>query len=84
MKRKVVVTGIGAVTPAGNNAREFCESLRQAKDGAAAITRFDAENFPVKTACEVKNFTLDAQTGLRRSLPFRACREFQQGRHDQP
>ena len=62
MKRKVVVTGIGAVTPAGNNAREFCESLRQAKDGAAAITRFDAENFPVKTACEVKNFTLDAQT----------------------
>ena len=62
MKRKVVVTGIGAVTPAGNNAREFCDSLRQAKDGAAGITRFDAADFPVKKACEVKNFPLNGDT----------------------
>ncbi len=62
MKRKVVVTGIGVVSPVGNNAQEFSAAMRQGYDGAAPITRFEAGNFPVKKACEVKNFPLDSAT----------------------
>jgi len=62
MKRKVVVTGIGVVSPVGNNAQEFSAAMRQGYDGAAPITRFEAGNFPVKKACEVKNFPLDFAT----------------------
>src|SRR3989338_9094621 len=58
MKRKVVITGIGVVSPVGNNSQEFCAAMHQGLDGAAPITRFDAQNFPVKKVCEVKNFPL--------------------------
>ena len=54
--KRVVVTGFGAVTPIGNNAKEYWESLVQGKSGAAPITLFDATNFKTKFACEVKNF----------------------------
>ncbi|WP_448520349.1 beta-ketoacyl-ACP synthase II [Rhodoflexus sp.] len=54
--RRVVVTGIGAVTPIGNTVAEYWDSLAQGISGAAPITRFDAEKFKTKFACEVKNF----------------------------
>ena len=54
--RRVVVTGIGAITPIGNNLNEFWSSLIEGKSGAAPITLFDATNFKTKFACEVKEF----------------------------
>jgi 3-oxoacyl-[acyl-carrier-protein] synthase II len=54
--RRVVVTGIGAVTPLGNDAETFWENLIAGKSGAGPITLFDADTFPVKFACELKEF----------------------------
>ncbi|TDS64989.1 beta-ketoacyl-ACP synthase II [Myroides indicus] len=54
--RRVVVTGIGALTPIGNNANDFWHSLIGGKSGAAPITRFDTTKFKTKFACELKNF----------------------------
>ena len=55
-QRRVVVTGIGAITPIGNNLKDFWASLIEGKSGAAPITLFDATNFKTKFACEVKDF----------------------------
>ncbi|MCW8313200.1 beta-ketoacyl-ACP synthase II [Sphingobacterium sp. InxBP1] len=54
--RRVVVTGIGALTPIGNNTDEFWNALTKGKSGGAPITRFDASKFKTKFACEVKGF----------------------------
>ena len=54
--RRVVVSGIGALTPIGNNLQEYWEGLINGKSGAAPITLFNAENFKTKFACEVKDF----------------------------
>ncbi|MDV3951275.1 beta-ketoacyl-[acyl-carrier-protein] synthase II [Elizabethkingia anophelis] len=54
--RRVVVTGIGAVTPIGNNIDDFWVSLTEGKSGAAPITRFDTSKFKTKFGCELKNF----------------------------
>ncbi len=54
--RRVVVTGIGALTPIGNNLQEYWEGLISGKSGAAPITNFDATNFKTRFACEVKGF----------------------------
>jgi 3-oxoacyl-[acyl-carrier-protein] synthase II len=56
MKRRVVVTGMGAITPVGNDVATTWQALLDAKSGAAPITRFDASGFPVRFACEVKGF----------------------------
>ena len=56
MRRRVVVTGIGAVTPIGNSVETMWESLREAKSGIGTITHFDASHFPTKFAAEVKGF----------------------------
>ncbi|HXY29527.1 MAG TPA: beta-ketoacyl-ACP synthase II [Gemmatimonadaceae bacterium] len=56
MKRRVVVTGLGAVTPVGNDVATTWRALLDAKSGAAPITRFDASGFSVRFACEVKGF----------------------------
>ncbi|MCX8057748.1 MAG: beta-ketoacyl-ACP synthase II [Ignavibacteria bacterium] len=55
-RRRVVVTGIGAVTPIGLNIKEFWKNLIEGKSGAAYITRFDASTYDTKFACEVKDF----------------------------
>ena len=55
-KRRVVVTGLGAVTPVGNNVQAFWESVKTGKIGIGEITRFDTADFKVKLAAEVKNF----------------------------
>jgi len=54
--KRVVVTGLGALTPIGNTLPEFWDGLKNGKSGAAPITRFDASLFKTKFACEVKNF----------------------------
>jgi len=54
--RRVVVTGVGAVTPLGNDAETFWKNLTAGKSGAAPITQFDASKFRTRFACEVKGF----------------------------
>jgi 3-oxoacyl-[acyl-carrier-protein] synthase II len=56
MKRRVVVTGMGTITPVGNDVATTWQSLIQGKSGTAPITKFDASSFPVKFAAEVKGF----------------------------
>ena len=54
--KRVVVTGLGALTPIGNTLGEYWEGLKAGRSGAAPITYFDAEKFKTKFACEIKNF----------------------------
>ena len=54
--RRVVITGLGALTPIGKNLDEFCKSLFDGVSGADWITHFDASKFKTRFACEVKNF----------------------------
>lgn len=54
--KRVVVTGLGALTPVGNNVAETWENLVNGVSGAGPITHFDVSNFKTKFACEVKNF----------------------------
>ncbi len=54
--KRVVVTGLGAITPIGNNVEDLWNALLNGVSGAAEITNFDAEKFKTKFACEVKNF----------------------------
>jgi 3-oxoacyl-[acyl-carrier-protein] synthase II len=56
--RRVVVTGIGALTPIGNNLKDYWESLVNGVSGAAPITHFDASNFKTQFACELKGFNV--------------------------
>jgi len=59
-KRRVVITGIGALTPIGNNTQEFWQGMMDGKSGANPITKFETSSFTTKFACELKNF--DPQT----------------------
>ncbi|MGZ4089866.1 MAG: beta-ketoacyl-[acyl-carrier-protein] synthase family protein, partial [Bacteroidia bacterium] len=54
--KRVVVTGLGAVTPLGNNVNDYWNNLINGVSGAASITRFDASKFKTRFACEVKGF----------------------------
>jgi 3-oxoacyl-[acyl-carrier-protein] synthase II len=54
--KRVVVTGLGALTPIGNNIQEYWNGLASGKSGSAPITYFDTEKFKTKFACELKNF----------------------------
>ena len=54
--KRVVVTGLGALTPIGNSVQDYWTNLSRGISGAAPITRFDAEKFRTRFACEVKNF----------------------------
>lgn len=54
--KRAVITGLGAITPIGNNVREFWENSLAGKSGAGPITKFDASKFKTQFACEVKDF----------------------------
>ena len=58
-KRRVVVTGIGAVTPVGNTLEETWENVNSGKSGVGPLTRVDASKFPVSVAAEVKDFNIE-------------------------
>ena len=60
MRRRVVVTGLGAVTPVGNDVATTWRALLDGRSGGAPITKFDATNFAVRFACEVKGFDAGA------------------------
>ena len=62
-QRRVVVTGLGAVTPLGNNVQDTWEGIKAGKSGIEKITLFDATDYKVQVAGEVKNFDI-AQYGL--------------------
>ena len=64
MRRRVVVTGLGLVTPLGNNAEDTWSGLIAGRSGAGRISRFDPSNLDVTFACEVKGF--DAQAYIER------------------
>jgi 3-oxoacyl-[acyl-carrier-protein] synthase II len=71
--RRVVVTGIGALSPLGNSVPEFWKNLIAGKSGAALITKFDTTKFKTKFACEVKNYNpLDhfEKPEIRKMDPF--------------
>lgn len=57
--RRVVITGLGAITPIGNNVEELWAGLLEGKNGAGLITKFDTEKFTTKFACEVKDFNVE-------------------------
>jgi 3-oxoacyl-[acyl-carrier-protein] synthase II len=59
MKRRVVVTGLGLVTPVGNDVPTTWDALKKGQSGADQIQKFDTEKFDVKFACEVKNFSAE-------------------------
>ena len=73
-KRRVVVTGLGAVTPVGNNVQAFWESVKTGKIGIGEITRFDTADFKVKLAAEVKDFNakdyMDFKSAKRTVFPI--------------
>jgi 3-oxoacyl-[acyl-carrier-protein] synthase II len=57
--KRVVITGLGALTPIGNTVQEYWAGLRNGVSGAAPITRFDATKFKTRFACELKNFSIE-------------------------
>ncbi len=73
MRRRVVITGLGVLTPLGNTVQEMWSALLAGKSGAGPITRFDASSLPVQFACEIKGFQpedwLDRRE-IRRTDPF--------------
>ncbi|PID62140.1 MAG: beta-ketoacyl-[acyl-carrier-protein] synthase II [Ignavibacteriae bacterium] len=72
-KRRVVITGLGALTPIGNSVEEFWKNLLEGKSGSAPITKFDTSNFATKFACEIKNFEIKDYIdikALKRMDPF--------------
>jgi 3-oxoacyl-[acyl-carrier-protein] synthase II len=64
-KRRVVITGLGAVTPLGNSTEAFWDGLVAGRSGVGAITRFDATKLPTRIAAEVKDFDADQLIGRR-------------------
>ena len=71
--KRVVVTGLGALTPLGNNVKDFWSGLTDGKSGAASITKFDATKFKTQFACEVKGFNPEdflERREIRRLDPF--------------
>ncbi|MBS1634485.1 MAG: beta-ketoacyl-ACP synthase II [Bacteroidetes bacterium] len=58
--KRVVITGLGAITPLGNTVSEFWDNIVAGKSGAGPITKFDASKFKTRFACEVKNFDPEA------------------------
>lgn len=57
--KRVVVTGMGALTPIGNNLQDYWNALIEGKSGSAPITYYDTEKFKTKFACEIKNFNTE-------------------------
>ncbi len=73
IKKRVVVTGLGAVTPIGNTVAEFWDSIKAGKVGIGEITQFDASDYKVKLAAEVKGFVAKDRMGFKaakRMEPF--------------
>lgn len=76
MKRQVVVTGLGTVNPLGNSVEESWAQIREGKHGIGPITQFDASEFEVKLAAEVKNFDPAKRLNKREALRMARFTQF--------
>ena len=76
MKRRVVVTGLGAVTPIGNTAEEFWSGIRRGKVGIGPITRFDASEYKVQIAAEVKDFVAKERMDFKAAKRMEAFSQY--------
>ena len=65
-KRRVVVTGVGAVTPLGNDIETTWSGIKEGKSGVGMLTRLDADKFPAKVAAEVKDFDIEKYISKKR------------------
>lgn len=65
LKRRAVITGLGCVSPVGNNIADTWEAIKAGKSGVAPITKFDATDFSTKFAAEVKGFSVDEYMGAK-------------------
>ncbi|NNF52783.1 MAG: beta-ketoacyl-ACP synthase II [Gammaproteobacteria bacterium] len=82
-KRRVVVTGMGIISPVGNNVSDAWANIRAGRSGISAVTNFDASEFPVRIAGEIRNFNIGdylSAKEARKMDPFihygiAACRE---------
>ncbi|MEY4592606.1 MAG: hypothetical protein RIR18_1501, partial [Pseudomonadota bacterium] len=64
-RRRVVVTGLGIISPVGNSVEEAWQNILAGKSGIDRVTRFDVSNFPVQFAGEVKNFDVTSYISAR-------------------
>lgn len=74
--RRVVVTGLGAITPLGNNVQSTWEGLKTGRNGIGPITQFDTENYKAKLAAEVKNFDPADYLEVNEILRTDRCTQF--------
>lgn len=74
--RRVVITGLGALTPIGNNVPDFWNALINGVSGAGPITRFDASKFKTQIACEVKNFNIENYFDRKEARKYDRCSHF--------
>jgi 3-oxoacyl-[acyl-carrier-protein] synthase II len=74
--RRVVVTGLGALTPIGNTTEAYWKGLSEGVSGSAPITRFDAEKFRTRFACEVKDFNPTDFLDRKEARKMDACTQF--------
>lgn len=77
MKRRVVITGLGAITPIGNTVEEFWNGIKNGTVGIGPITKFDTTEYKVKIAAEVKDFVakerMDFKASKRMGNIFPVC-----------
>lgn len=74
--KRVVVTGIGAITPLGHNVKEFWEGVINGVSSADSITRFDASKFKTQFACEVKNYDQNDYFDRKEARKYDLCSQF--------
>ena len=74
--KRVVVTGMGALTPIGNTLDEYWQGLTSGVSGAASITRFDTSKFKTKFGCEVKGFNPEAFFDRKEARKYDLCSMF--------
>ena len=71
--RRVVVTGLGMVSPIGNSVAESWDALLAGESGAGPITRFDASDYTTRFACEVKDLDIDAYVDRKSARRMDRC-----------
>lgn len=74
--KRVVVTGLGALTPVGLNVRSYWDALLQGVSGAGRITRFDSSNFKTQIACELKGFDVLNYMSKKEALRMDPCAQY--------
>ena len=76
MKRRVVVTGMGAITPIGNDVASFWDSVKQGVNGIGEITKFDTTDYKVKLAAEVKDFVVKERMDFKAAKRMEAFSQY--------